>query len=84
MNKNLSKARVLHYGPAPRTNRTLKKDTLFMAKYLVIVESPAKAKTINKFLGRDCTVKASYAHVRDLPNSKLGVDPETKPLWNED
>lgn len=47
-----------------------------MAKHLVIVESPAKAKTINKFLGRDYTVKASYGHVRDLPNSKLGVDPE--------
>ena len=47
-----------------------------MAKHLVIVESPAKAKTINKFLGRDYTVKASYGHVRDLPASKLGVDPE--------
>ncbi len=47
-----------------------------MAKHLVIVESPAKAKTINKFLGRDYSVKASMGHVRDLPDSKLGVDVE--------
>jgi DNA topoisomerase I len=45
-----------------------------MAKSLVIVESPAKAKTINKYLGRDYTVIASMGHVRDLPKSKLGVD----------
>ena len=45
-----------------------------MAKNLVIVESPAKAKTIEGFLGKDFTVKSSYGHVRDLPTSKLGVD----------
>jgi DNA topoisomerase-1 len=45
-----------------------------MAKNLVIVESPAKAKTINKYLGREYTVLASMGHVRDLPKSKLGVD----------
>ncbi|OPJ57302.1 type I DNA topoisomerase [Alkalithermobacter paradoxus] len=45
-----------------------------MAKNLVIVESPAKAKTIGKFLGRNYTVKASVGHIRDLPKSKLGVD----------
>ena len=45
-----------------------------MAKALVIVESPAKAKTINKYLGRDYKVVASMGHVRDLPKSKLGVD----------
>src|SRR5580765_6625184 len=45
-----------------------------MAKALVIVESPAKAKTINKYLGRDYKVIASMGHVRDLPKSKLGVN----------
>ncbi len=45
-----------------------------MAKFLVIVESPAKAKTINKFLGSKYVVKASMGHVRDLPKSSLGVD----------
>jgi DNA topoisomerase-1 len=45
-------------------------------KSLVIVESPAKAKTINRFLGPTFTVKASMGHVRDLPKSKLGVDVE--------
>jgi len=45
-----------------------------MAKNLVIVESPAKAKTINKFIGSDYVVKASVGHVRDLPKSELGVD----------
>src|SRR5204863_202638 len=45
-----------------------------MAKSLVVVESPAKAKTINKYLGHDYTVIASMGHIRDLPKSKLGVD----------
>ncbi len=45
-----------------------------MAKNLVIVESPAKVKTIKKFLGKDYAVLASYGHVRDLPKSSLGVD----------
>ena len=45
-----------------------------MAKSLVVVESPAKAKTINKYLGKDYKVMASMGHVRDLPKSKLGVD----------
>jgi DNA topoisomerase-1 len=47
-----------------------------MAKNLVIVESPAKAKTLSKYLGRDYQVKASVGHVMDLPKSKLGVDIE--------
>ncbi|MFQ5441911.1 MAG: type I DNA topoisomerase [Thermodesulfobacteriota bacterium] len=47
-----------------------------MGKSLVVVESPAKAKTINKFLGKDFTVLASVGHIKDLPKSKLGVDIE--------
>ena len=47
-----------------------------MGKTLVIVESPAKVRTLSKFLGRQYTVKASIGHVRDLPKSKLGVDVE--------
>ena len=45
-----------------------------MAKNLVIVESPAKAKTINKYLGKDYIVKASIGHIKDLPSKGLGVD----------
>ena len=47
-----------------------------MAKYLVIVESPAKVKTIKKFLGSNYEVLASNGHVRDLPKSQLGIDIE--------
>lgn len=47
-----------------------------MAKYLVIVESPAKVNTIKKFLGPNYEVMASYGHVRDLPKSQLGIDVE--------
>src|SRR3989449_2393149 len=46
-------------------------------KSLVIVESPAKAKTINKYLGDDYVVKASMGHVRDLPSKGMGVDLKT-------
>jgi DNA topoisomerase I len=53
---------------------------------LVIVESPAKAKTINKYLGKDYTVLASYGHIRDLPSKNGSVDPENnfKMLWEVD
>ena len=47
-----------------------------MAKSLVVVESPAKAKTISKYLGANYVVKASVGHIKDLPKSKLGVDVE--------
>lgn len=47
-----------------------------MANHLVIVESPAKAKTINKYLGKNYTVIASMGHMRDLPKSQLGIDLE--------
>ena len=47
-----------------------------MTKNLVIVESPAKAKTIEKFLGKDFTVKSSFGHIRDLPSKGLSVDIE--------
>ena len=47
-----------------------------MAKNLVIVESPAKVKTIKKFLGSGYDVEASMGHVRDLPRSQMGIDTE--------
>ena len=53
---------------------------------LVIVESPAKAKTINKYLGGDYTVLASYGHIRDLPSKNGSVDPDDKfkMIWEVD
>ncbi len=47
-----------------------------MAKSLVVVESPAKAKTLSKYLGKDFTIKASVGHVKDLPKSSLGIEIE--------
>ena len=49
-----------------------------MGKSLVIVESPAKAKTIGKFLGKNYKIKASVGHLIDLPKSKLGIDIENE------
>ena len=53
---------------------------------LVVVESPAKAKTINKYLGKDYLVLASYGHIRDLPSKNGSVDTENKfkMLWEVD
>ena len=47
-----------------------------MSKNLVIVESPAKAKTIEGYLGKDFTVKSSFGHVRDLPDKGISIDIE--------
>ena len=58
------------YDQSPKSGNEL------MAKNLVIVESPAKAKTINKYLGKDYLVKASIGHIKDLPSKGLGVDVE--------
>ena len=49
-----------------------------MAKPLVIVESPAKAKTLGRFLGNNYRVEASYGHIRDLPESAADVPKEIK------
>jgi DNA topoisomerase IA len=53
---------------------SLFKTRIIMSKSLFIVESPAKAKTIGKYLGDDFIVTSSYGHVRDLPESKLSID----------
>ena len=57
-----------------------------MAKNLVIVESPAKAKTIEKYLGKNYEVLASFGHIRDLPSKNGSVDPdnEFKMSWSID
>lgn len=47
-----------------------------MSRNLVIVESPAKAKTIEKYLGKDFVVKSSFGHIRDLPKKGLSIDKE--------
>ena len=59
------------------TSNTIRIGDRGMAKYLVIVESPAKVKTIKKFLGANYEVAASNGHVRDMPKSQLGFDEET-------
>ena len=60
---------------ATKTKKTTKKKTS-AKKYLVIVESPAKASTIGKFLGSNYKIEASMGHIRDLPKSQMGIDIE--------
>lgn len=69
MANKVAKKKTIKDGNKPKRNETAK-------KALVIVESPSKAKTIQKYLGRDFIVKASVGHIKDLPKSKLGVDPD--------
>lgn len=79
--KEGDKIEIVHFvgGGSPRASKAgLKAFSTVAAsngpKNLVIVESPAKAKTINKYLGSDFHVEASLGHVRDLPKSKMGID----------
>lgn len=62
--------------PKAGTGKTAKKTAKSKKKSLVIVESPAKAKTLKKFLGDGYKIEASMGHVRDLPKSTMGIDPE--------
>ena len=70
---NITYKRVRLIGTRPRERFTLQSGAV-MAKHLVIVESPAKAKTIGRYLGSDYQIAASVGHIRDLPSSSLGVD----------
>src|SRR5213078_1021026 len=58
------------------TRKTTTKKKTASSKKLVVVESPTKAKTLERYLGTDYAVKASFGHIRDLPKNKIGVDTE--------
>src|SRR5262249_54818274 len=74
--RDAARARAARRGRAAARDAVPGEGGVTMAKHLVIVESPAKAKTLGRYLGRDYQVKASVGHVVDLPKSKLGVDIE--------
>jgi len=69
---NLPKAKTIPKIKGKKTNPSV--EGKIAKQKLVIVESPAKARTLNKILGRSYTVKASLGHIRDLPRTSLGVD----------
>src|SRR5882672_2781142 len=66
----------LLYNASLDNSQRVRLNEIMAKKALVIVESPSKAKTIQKYLGRNYVVKASVGHIKDLPKSKLGVDPK--------
>jgi DNA topoisomerase-1 len=67
---------TLKFESSKKTYLLLQPNHNLMAQNLVIVESPAKAKTIEKFLGKDFKVASSFGHIADLPSKELGVDVE--------
>lgn len=74
--KKTTKATVTKVKTAEKAEKSTSKS--FKKKFLVIVESPAKSKTINKILGNDYQIEASYGHIRDFPPKVLGFDVEKK------
>jgi len=70
----LRKNHLPFFVPKSPTKKPVQSGIFFMAKNLVIVESPAKAKTIEGYLGKDFTVKSSFGHVRDLSSKDLSID----------
>ncbi len=75
-NQKWNLKKTTYFCPKHKTVKGLKRHSKYnsMAKNLVIVESPAKAKTIEKFLGSDYQVESSYGHIADLPSKEIGVD----------